>query len=294
MTTPNRWVIYQAERFPLARHFPLVAITSACVLAFSAHARSAALNWAMLLPATLVGVLLFFQLRVLDEFKDFDTDSKYRPERPVPRGLVKLSELRNLGIMAAAAQLVLVLTTRPAALPLLLSCWAFMALMTAEFFAPEFLKARPGLYLLSHQPIVPLMQLLTSAFDWAKPGAIPPIPALIWLAVVSFGAGITLEIGRKLRAPEQERVGVDTYTANWGIPTALLAWLAGSAVACIGAFIVGGNWRWLPIIAFALAVWAAWNFRQKPTVKGANMLENLSALTVLSGYLTLALGGWRG
>lgn len=291
--TAHRWITYQRERFPLLRHTLLVALTTACVLAFSAHARGAAPDWAALAPATLVGVLAFLHLRVLDEFKDAETDARYRPERPVPRGLVTLPELRTLGVLTAAAQLALTLWLRPMAAPLLLVCWAFMALMTAEFFAPRFLKARPGLYLLSHQPVVPLLQLLASAWDWALPGRTAPVGALAWLAAVSFGAGLTLEIGRKLRAPQQEREGVEMYTGVWGVPGALLAWLGSASVAAFTAFAVGGAWRLLPLLALAACVQGAWAFRAQPTPQGAARLEGLSAALVLAAYLALALGGWR-
>ena len=288
----KRWNQYQQERFPLLRHALLVTVTTACVLAFAAQARGAGLEWRWLLPASLVGMLAFFQLRVLDEFKDADIDAEYRPERPVPRGLVTLAELRNLGLVAAGLQLLLVLALRPGVLPMLLACWGFMALMTAEFFVPEWLKARPGLYLLSHQPIVPLLQVLASAWDWAGNGRVMPTQALLWLAVVSFGAGITLEIGRKIYAPGMERPGVDTYTAAWGIPNALLAWLAGVSVACLGACLVShGVWTVLPLLLWASAVWAARNFRQLRSVKEASMIENISAAVVVGSYLTLALGG---
>lgn len=292
MSGVERWSQYQRERFPLVRHTLLVAVTAACVLAYTAHARGGVLEWRWLLPATVVGVLAFLQLRVLDEFKDADIDAKYRPERPVPRGLVKLPELRNLGLIAAGFQVLLVLAWRPGVLPLLLSCWVFMALMTVEFFVPAWLKARPGLYLLSHQPIVPLLQVLASAWDWAGDGRAAPTQALMWLAVVSFGAGITLEIGRKLYAPDMERPGVDTYTAAWGIPNALLAWLAGVGVACLGAVLVAhGGWKLLPLACWALALWAARNFQQRRSVKEARMIENVSAAVVLGSYLSLALGG---
>lgn len=292
--TTRRWITYQRERFPILRHGLLVALTSACVLAFSAHTQGQYLNWTGILPATVIGVLAFFQLRVLDEFKDYEIDAQYRPERPVPRGLISLNELRNLGIASALIQLILVLWLQPAILPILLTCWGFMALMTVEFFVPDFLKKRPLLYLLSHQPIVPLLQILASAWAWTRPDQHISASALIWLAIVSFGAGITLEIGRKLRAPEQERIGVDTYTANWGIPNALLGWLTGASLATFGAVVVGGHWRLLPLITLAICVWAAWNFWRDSSVKRANMLENLSAMMILTSYLTLALGWWRG
>lgn len=292
----NRWWTYQRERFPLVRHGLLVLLTTACVLAFTARSGGVRLDWWLVLPASAVNLLMFFLLRVADEFKDYEDDSRYRPERPVPRGLVKLSELRLLAVVAAVIQLVLVLSLRPLALPWLLACWGFMALMTAEFFAPQFLKARPGLYLLTHQPIVPLLQLLASAWVWAKSGGTAPTTALIWLAVVSFGAGLTLEIGRKLKSPEQERVGVEMYTGVWGIRGALLAWLGAvslAAGATLGA--VGIGWASLPLLLVWLgAVLSARQFSQSPTPKGAERLENLSAGVVLLAYLTLALGAGRG
>ena len=42
---------------------------------------------------------------------------------------------------------------------------------------------------------------------------------------------MVLEIGRKLRAPEQEEPGVNTYTADWETHRALGAWLLAGAVA---------------------------------------------------------------
>ena len=287
----NRWWQYQAERFPLLRHALLVTLTTACVLAFVSGARGAAPEWHWLLPAVTVNLLAFFQLRVLDEFKDADIDARYRPERPVPRGLVRLSELRTLGLLAATLQLALVLALRPALWPLLLLCWGFMALMTAEFFVPHWLKARPAAYLLSHQPIVPLLQLLASGWVWAAPGHGVPVTALVGLALVSFGAGLTLEIGRKIYAPEQEREGVETYTAAWGLAGALLAWLAGAGLACLGAAAFAqGFWRGLPLLAWGLAGWAAWTFRRDPTPRAAARIEAVSAAAVLVSYLTLALG----
>lgn len=289
-----RWHTYQRERFPVVRHGLLVLLTTACVLAYSAHSHGGNLDWGAVAPAAAVNFLMFFLLRVADEFKDFEDDSRYRPERPVPRGLVKLNELRNLALVAAVVQLVLVLLLRPAALPLLLACWVFMALMTTEFFAPRFLKARPGLYLLSHQPIVPLLQLLASAWDWARTGVQPPVTALVWLVVVSFGAGLTLELGRKLKSPEQERPGVEMYTGVWGIPGAMLAWLAAVSLACGAALLAtrGGGWAGLPLLGVWLwAAVSAQRFKERPTPHGAETLENLSAAVVLLVYVTLALRG---
>jgi len=44
---------------------------------------------------------------VFDEFKDYDHDLKNYPERPVPSGLIKLDELRFVGIIAIFAEILI-------------------------------------------------------------------------------------------------------------------------------------------------------------------------------------------
>jgi 4-hydroxybenzoate polyprenyltransferase len=73
---PNRWWIYQRERFPVVAHAPLIAAFS-----FSAISYSSMLCGAGVLPAPGAAMVAFFsallsflQLRLADEFKDFEED----------------------------------------------------------------------------------------------------------------------------------------------------------------------------------------------------------------------------
>ena len=132
----KRWWIYQKERFPLAAHAPLIAAFSACAVSFSSLLRDSALpSAATYLVAFLVCLLMFLQLRIADEFKDAEDDARWRPYRAVPRGLVKLSELRVVFIGAALSQLVLALWLDPRLLWVLAIAWLYLGLMSVEFFA---------------------------------------------------------------------------------------------------------------------------------------------------------------
>ena len=74
-------------------------------MCLSALLRGAAPSVLAIVVAVLVLFGFFFQLRVADEHKDNEDDTKYRPERPVPRGLVTLKELRVVAFVVAAAQI---------------------------------------------------------------------------------------------------------------------------------------------------------------------------------------------
>ena len=88
----NRWWIYQQERFPIFMNAPLVIVFCLSVLLFSVlqQADASGPSFILVSGAAISTLILFFQLRVADEFKDFDTDAEYRPHRAVPRGLVTL------------------------------------------------------------------------------------------------------------------------------------------------------------------------------------------------------------
>jgi 4-hydroxybenzoate polyprenyltransferase len=234
----RRWLVYQRERFPLAAHAPLVAAFSASAVCFSALVRGA-VNWprADAMGVAFVTALLFFlQLRIADEFKDFEEDSRFRPYRPVPRGLVTLRELAVVGIAAGAVQLGLALWLEPSIAVLLVLAWVYLTLMTREFFAARWLKAHPVVYMASHMLILPLVDLYATACDWWLAGLRLPPDGLYWFLVVSYLNGIVIEVGRKTRAPADEETGVETYSALWGLRGAVRVWLAAVGATALAAW----------------------------------------------------------
>ena len=287
----KRWTTYQAERFPLSRHLPLVLVTCLCALAGTLGIQQQSrlppvLLW---LGCGAVTLGLFFQLRVLDEHKDYEDDARCRPYRPVPRGLLGLRDLALAGWLVLTVQLlVTLLFARQALWPLLL-CWGFMALMEREFFVPGWLKARPLLYMLSHAPVTGLIQINASAWVW-KAG----LPReVLWLAASATAAGVVLEIGRKLRAPEQEEPGVSTYTADWGPHRALGAWLLAGTVAAAVTLLSSPGWLATSLLAVVggLSVWQAGLFHRAPTGKTARWFEPMSALWALVVFAAFAVRG---
>jgi hypothetical protein len=223
----NRWIIYQRERFPLAAHGPLVAAFSASAVCYSSllRGRDVFPAPAALAVAFVTSLLFFLQLRIADEFKDFEDDSRFRPYRAVPRGLVTLPELARVGIAAAIIQLLLAVLLDPSIIWILLVAWIYLALMTREFFVAHWLKRHPVLYMTSHMMILPLVDLYATACDWWVAGLRQPPRGLLWFLVVSYFNGMVVEIGRKIRVPADEEHGVDTYSALWGRGRAVRAWL---------------------------------------------------------------------
>jgi len=230
----NRWWIYQKERFPIFSNGPLIVVFCLAVMLFSALQQEQIVlpDIVRISGAVISTLILFFQLRVADEFKDFEIDSKYRPERPVPRGLVQLQELARLAYLGAAIQFLIVVIIDIGLLPILAVVWAYMALMTKEFFAPEWLIKHPAIYLLSHMLIMPLIAFYISAFDWLCVCREMP-QGMAWILSVAFFCGLVLELGRKIRIPRLEQKGVETYSALWGTGTSAVLWLVaiGAAVA---------------------------------------------------------------
>src|SRR5258708_5451951 len=186
--------IYQAERFPLARYVLLVAAFTFSSVAYSRLARGASgfIPWQRFAVGVLTSLTFFFWLRVLDEHKDAGTDRRYRPELPVPRGLVTLAELRLIGGAALVSMLALNALLAPV---LLLPCLAvaiWAGLMTAEFFVREWLRSHPTAYLISHMAIMPMIDTYTTGMDWIVAGVRPP-PGLVCFLIVTFLNGPLIE-----------------------------------------------------------------------------------------------------
>ncbi|MFB2920819.1 MULTISPECIES: UbiA family prenyltransferase [Aerosakkonema] len=310
----NRWWIYQRERFPIVAHGVLIAIFSGAAVSYSVLLRGGTKipNFSTIIVAFISIFLFFLQLRIADEFKDFDDDLRYRPYRPVPRGLVSLRELGWLGVATGIIQLSLAVWLTPTLALLLGLVWLYFGLMCKEFFVHNWLKAHPLAYMCSHMVIVPLINLYATACDWLVAQASPPAsivwasapagivwassPAgIFWFLVASFFNGMVIEIGRKIRSPKDEEFGVETYSAVWGRKKAVFAWLGAIALTAIASFISASQIDFatpvgcLLAILLIVAIAVAWLFLRQPITKWAKLIEKTSSLWTLLVYLSLGI-----
>ena len=289
----NRWWIYQKERFPLLAHGPLIAAFSGCAVAFSSLLRGAAVpSWQMFATAFGVCLLMFLQLRIADEFKDADDDARWRPYRPVPRGLVTLGELRLLFILAALVQTGFVLVLDARLMIVLGIAWSYLALMSVEFFCRKWLKKRPIIYLLTHMGIMPLVDFFGTACEWLPRGSTAPA-GLGWFLAASFFNGIVIEIGRKLRQPGDEEEGVETYSQLWGKTGGAAVWvvalLATGVCAVMAARVIGFAGPVVVSLAVVVVLAAVAVFSFLRGSLSGKKVEAVAALWTLVLYLTLGL-----
>ncbi|TAE18357.1 MAG: hypothetical protein EAZ95_04500 [Bacteroidetes bacterium] len=293
----QRFYIYQQERFPLLAHGLLITAFSFSAVAYSRVCRQA--QGFIDLPTFAWGVFntitLFLLLRIFDEFKDAEDDARYRQDLPVPRGLVSLRELGILGVCVVVAQIAVNLYFFLKMLWLYALVLGYMSLMAKEFFVAKWLKKHQFWYVVSHMLIIPLVDMYASGLDWHLAGKEAP-QGLLFFFAVSFMNGIVLEVGRKIRAPEQEAEGVLTYSGMLGAGKAVGLWLAMLLLTCllsVGACVWAG-YKLYPFVALGvmlgLCALPAYLFITKKSAKRAKLIEYASALWTIAMYITLGSG----
>ncbi len=252
------------------------------------------------LAGLLASIAFFLMLRVFDEHKDFELDSRNHPQRVLQRGLISLSHLKVAGAIAIVVQLAVSLWQDHAAgrtfgyatqIWLIVMVWS--ALMAKEFFIGEWLSKRLFLYALSHMVVMPM------ALVWMAQLGMPVVRlpgSVLYLALLSFLSGFAFEITRKTKAPEDERDTVDSYTRVFGTRGAPVV----IALLCVAQAVVmvlmlrkifpGGvhvAWYAGPLVIAALPALTLSTFARTPTPKAAKKNEGAVSLAMLAGYAVL-------
>jgi len=118
---------------------------------------------------------------------------------------------------------------------------------------------------------------------------------LAYFLAASFFNGMVVEIGRKIRAPEDEEQGVQTYSAAWGRKRALVAWLALIAVTLFWATLAASQIGAAVIVAVVLgalavvAVYEAVQMARAPRVGRGKRIETLSGIWTIAMYLSVGV-----
>lgn len=293
----RRFLAWMAERFPAANAVLVLLVWAAAFAWGRFHAGPGTVAFR---PRDAVGFLAaygyFFLLRVFDEHKDYAHDKIAHPHRVLQRGLITLQHLRVAGSIAVAVQLGASLLLDGGVGPVTLA-WAaalvWSVLMAREFFVGEWLRPRLVLYAFSHMVAMPL------CVHWmvrmGSGNAPLPAPAYL-LPLTSYAYGFAIEIGRKLKAPADERPEVDSYTKAFGTHRApvvlgLVLLLVTAGFAWMVALCTAGTPLRVALavvlLAGAMSVVACNPFRIEPSARTAKMCETAVGVLVLVDHLAL-------
>lgn len=291
----NRWYIYQKERFPILMYIPMIASFSISAVGYTSILRGGKIGAMSLITSFITSFTVFALLRIADEHKDFEEDSKYRPYRAVPRGLVKLTELRNIGIVLIIIELIFAIALSYTLLPILALAWLYLFLMRNEFFCGTWLRKHPVVYMLTHMLIMPILDFYATACDFMPNDKWELAPYVLWFISSSFLDGIVIEVGRKMRAPEDEEEGVQTYSKIWGRKVCAAVLIGCMVVSMVCTFIATNQIdRALPayiidpIVLVFISIYCI-KYVKNPTSKNSKGVETLSGLWSIVEYTVLGI-----
>lgn len=245
------------------------------------------------LAGAAIVLCMFFHLRVFDEHKDYADDCRHFPERVLQRGLITLRDLKILGGAALALEVALGAGLGLPVLAAVLIAIGFSLVMLKEFFCASWLKRRFLLYATSHMLIMPLFALVvfsvtTGRYPWQAPAW------FVFYAFVGFFVTFNWEVSRKIRAPEDEIDGVDSYTrlfGTYGAPhVVLLIRLVDTAmVALVGVKLGVHPWFFAALVALFLVCLAGYfDYRFHTNRRTAQRMEFYAGMYIVAFDLILA------
>lgn len=210
-------------------------------------------SWHILLVPALAPFCLLIYYRVSDEFKDYETDKKYFPDRPVPSGRVYLSDLKSVMVIVSVLGFIINFLM-PFAIKEFLAAWVFTVLMGKWFFMEKWIANNRLLAFITHAPVGLFLYWYVIKFYLhfhSKELLESSILALIGFFVLP---GLTWEILRKTYLPQDEKEGYQTYSEMLGFKGSLAFGLLLLALTALNNFALASSFPLLKDIPFLLAI----------------------------------------
>lgn len=294
-TLPLRWHQYQRDRLPAWKAVTVVAAKSYSAITFPAMLAHRELpGFGTYLIAFLIGLLFHLQRRIGDDLHNASHDRKHRPFMPIPRGLVSANELRLLFALCIPVQALLSMILDVRLLGPLLIVLIFLQGLTFDFGLRPIVRKHPLFGLFLRMFAAPLTIYFATACEWLPRDSSPPV-GVILLLLVTFSNSFVLELGRKIRAPSEDKPDLLNYSTLWGARRAVVIWWLLINVSAIfsatARLIRHAPPEGLMVLFFGVIFTAFFAYRFAATERpaAAKHLEFVSVLWTVTMFLTLVI-----
>lgn len=263
----KRLYIYFKERYPI---IPRIAVG---LIVFAEIHFIILLNngvtWQDILPnlgiQEAVGAFTVFAflmwLRVADDLKDYETDKKLFPERPLPSGRVKIKDVMIICtiVQAIAVALNVIFMNNLLFFGIL---YFYGYLMSKWFFQRSKIQPSLPLALVTHNPVQAIVNLYIISFTVIKYNIQPVSLVNIMALFTLYFPALIWEVSRKIRAPKDENA-YTTYSKLFGYKRATRFVLIVTLIDLMTNFVLVWNLNKISLIVLGLlASWMTWKFVQ--------------------------------
>lgn len=257
----GRLVVYFKERYPIIPRFVL-----GCIVFFEIYfiillnygVTSFQLGIQEAVGAYTVFAFLMW-LRIADDLKDYETDQRLFPDRPLPSGRVYKKDIIIICVIVEVIALVLNLVF----MNNLLFCgilYAYGYLMSKWFFHKKAIQPSLPLALVTHNPVQMFVNIYIISFTVIKYGLQPVSLISIMALWTLYFPALIWEVSRKIRAPKDEN-DYTTYSKLFGYRKSTIFVLVLTLVDIVTNMILVFRLNKITILLFVLLVsWMVWKF----------------------------------
>lgn len=257
----GRLRIYFKERYPLGVRFILgciVFLEIYFIILLNNNITSFQLGIQELVGAYTVFAFLLW-LRVADDLKDYETDQRLFPDRPLPSGRVSKKDVVIACIIFQGIALALNLIFMNN-FPFFCLLYAYGYLMSKWFFKRKVIQPSLPLALVTHNPVQMFVNVYIISFTVIK----YDLKAFTLITVLAlwtlYFPALIWEVSRKIRAPKDEN-DYTTYSKLFGYKKSTIFVMILTLVDIVTNMILVWHLNRITIVLFVLLVgWMVWKF----------------------------------
>lgn len=273
------------ERFPLVQYGPMILVFAIANGFYFTNQDT--FSKSGLIVSIIILFSAFLRLRLFDEIKDYETDLKINPHRPLARGVLTRDQVKIAILLLIILEIILTSYLGLAVFFVHAVAIGYSLLMFEEFFIGTYLRPHLTTYAVIHTFVSALLGGTVAFGSMQQPQLILGINDVVfclshWMFFNIF------EFARKTYASEEERSGVDTYSSLFGIKGAVALTLS---QVVLGLFLIAitSAMNIVPLyILGALYILISLIFVIKKSKAWAGVFRHTSGAYLLLHYALLA------